>query len=73
MPHVGFEHTIPVFEWTEKFHALDRAAPVTGTLFFEISKSFSMSLYMFGWWWGGGSNFLTHDQGSSRLEECGNH
>jgi hypothetical protein len=32
MPRVGFELTIPVFERAKKFHALDRAATVIGTL-----------------------------------------
>jgi hypothetical protein len=30
MPHVGFEPTIPVFEWAKTVHALDRAATVIG-------------------------------------------
>jgi hypothetical protein len=30
MPLVGFEPTIPVFERAKAFHALDRAATVTG-------------------------------------------
>jgi hypothetical protein len=30
MPRMGFEHTIPVFERAKTFHALDRAATVTG-------------------------------------------
>jgi hypothetical protein len=29
MPRVGFETTIPVFEWAKTVHALDRAATVT--------------------------------------------
>jgi hypothetical protein len=28
LPQVGFEPTIPVFEWAKTFHALDRAATV---------------------------------------------
>jgi hypothetical protein len=31
MPLAGFEPTIPVFKRTKTFHALDRAATVTGT------------------------------------------
>jgi hypothetical protein len=30
MPLAGFEHTIPVFKRAKTFHALDRAATVTG-------------------------------------------
>jgi hypothetical protein len=30
MPLAGFEPTIPVFKWAKTFHALDRAATVTG-------------------------------------------
>jgi hypothetical protein len=30
MPRVGFESTIPVFEWGKTVHALDRAANVIG-------------------------------------------
>jgi hypothetical protein len=30
MPPAGFEHTIPVFKQAKTFHALDRAATVTG-------------------------------------------
>jgi hypothetical protein len=30
MPLAGFELTIPVFKRAETFHALDRAATVTG-------------------------------------------
>jgi hypothetical protein len=30
MPQVGFEPTIPVFEWVKTVHALDRAATVIG-------------------------------------------
>jgi hypothetical protein len=33
MPRVGFENTIPVFEWAKTVHALDRAATVIGPLF----------------------------------------
>jgi hypothetical protein len=31
MPLAGFEPTIPVFKRPKTFHALDRAATVTGT------------------------------------------
>jgi hypothetical protein len=31
MPLVGFEPTIPEYEWAKKVHALDRAAVVVGT------------------------------------------
>jgi hypothetical protein len=31
MPRVGFEPTIPVFEWAKAVHALDRAATVIGS------------------------------------------
>jgi hypothetical protein len=31
MPLAGFEPTIPVFKRANTFHALDRAATVTGT------------------------------------------
>jgi hypothetical protein len=30
MPLAGVEHTIPVLKRAKKFHALDRAATVTG-------------------------------------------
>jgi hypothetical protein len=30
MPRVGFETTIPVFEWAKTVRALDRAATVIG-------------------------------------------
>jgi hypothetical protein len=30
MPQVGFEPTIPVFEWAKRVHALDGAATVIG-------------------------------------------
>jgi hypothetical protein len=30
MPQVGFEPMIPLFEWGEMVHALDRAAAVIG-------------------------------------------
>jgi hypothetical protein len=30
MPEVGFEPTIPVFEWAKTVHVLDRAASVIG-------------------------------------------
>jgi hypothetical protein len=30
MPQVGFEPTIPVFEWAKTVHALDRATTVIG-------------------------------------------
>jgi shikimate 5-dehydrogenase len=32
MPLVGFEPTIPVFKRAKTFHALDRAATVTGAV-----------------------------------------
>jgi hypothetical protein len=32
MPSVGFELTIPLFEWTKRVHALDRVATVTGII-----------------------------------------
>jgi hypothetical protein len=32
MPVVAFEPTIPVFKRAKTFHALDRAATVTGTV-----------------------------------------
>jgi hypothetical protein len=32
MPRVGFEPTIPAFEWTKTFHALDRAVTVIGAI-----------------------------------------
>jgi hypothetical protein len=31
MSRVGFEHTIPVFEWAKTIYALDRAATVIGS------------------------------------------
>jgi hypothetical protein len=31
MPRVGFEHTIPTFEWAKTAHALDHAATVNVT------------------------------------------
>jgi hypothetical protein len=30
MPRMGFEPTVPVFEWAKKVRALDHAATVTG-------------------------------------------
>jgi hypothetical protein len=30
MPQVGFESTIPVYEWAKTVHALDRVATVIG-------------------------------------------
>jgi hypothetical protein len=35
MPRVGFEPTIPVFEWAKTVPALDRVATVIGTLSFS--------------------------------------
>jgi hypothetical protein len=32
MPLAGFELTISVFKWAKTFHALDRAATVTGSV-----------------------------------------
>jgi hypothetical protein len=32
MPLAGFGPTIPVFKWAKTFHALDRAATVTGSI-----------------------------------------
>jgi hypothetical protein len=32
MPRVGFEFTIPVFEWTQRVVTLDYVATVMGTL-----------------------------------------
>jgi hypothetical protein len=43
MPQVGFEPTIPVFEWVKTVHALDRAATVAGFLF-ELFFLFLLSL-----------------------------
>jgi hypothetical protein len=40
MPRVRFELTIPVFELTKTFHALDRAAPVMGMKIFEDNKQY---------------------------------
>jgi hypothetical protein len=37
MPRVRFEPTIPVFERTEAFHALDREAIVTGRYIRSLS------------------------------------
>jgi hypothetical protein len=34
MPQVGFEPTIPVFEWAKTVHVLDRAATVIGIIAF---------------------------------------
>jgi hypothetical protein len=31
MPQVGFEPTIPVFEWAKTFHYLDRTSTVIGS------------------------------------------
>jgi hypothetical protein len=38
MPLAGFEPTIPVFKRAKAFHALDRAAAVTGTWRFRESQ-----------------------------------
>jgi hypothetical protein len=35
MPWVGFEPKIPVLEWAETVHTLDRAVAVIGTLWFS--------------------------------------
>jgi hypothetical protein len=34
MPRVGFEPTIPVFEWAKTVHALDLVATVIGRILF---------------------------------------
>jgi hypothetical protein len=41
MPLAGFEPTIPVFKRAKKFHALDRAATVTG-----LSTKYSAVLFL---------------------------
>jgi hypothetical protein len=38
MPLAGFEPTIPVFKWGKTFHALVRAATVTGQLYIYLTK-----------------------------------
>jgi hypothetical protein len=37
MTRVGFEPTIPVFEWAKTFHALNRATTVIGHDFLQTS------------------------------------
>jgi hypothetical protein len=41
MPRVGFEPTIPVFEWAKTVHALDRAVTVIGN-FITIDTIYCM-------------------------------
>jgi hypothetical protein len=41
MPRVGFETTIPVFEWSKTVRALDRAAIGTGSSSSSSSSSSS--------------------------------
>jgi hypothetical protein len=40
IPEVGFELTIPVFEWTETVHTSDRTATVIGKDNFTFPKSY---------------------------------
>jgi hypothetical protein len=44
MPLMGFEPTIPVFERSKIFHALDRAATMTGRLYMHINNPILDSL-----------------------------
>jgi hypothetical protein len=41
MPRVGFETTIPAFEWAKTVHALDRAATVIG-----IKQTYFLIIYL---------------------------
>jgi hypothetical protein len=53
MPLVGLEPTIPVFKWANTFHALDRAATVTGVylyLFVVYSKTISVPQAIQPWY-----------------------
>jgi hypothetical protein len=40
MPRVGFESTIPVFEWAKTVYALDSAAIVIGTCATVVSSKY---------------------------------
>jgi hypothetical protein len=40
MPGVGFEPTIPVFEWVKTFHDSDHMAIVIGNLGISFNKNF---------------------------------
>jgi hypothetical protein len=46
MPLAGFEPTIPVFKRAKTFHALDRAAIVTGRLSIEYHKNIGFLLHI---------------------------
>jgi hypothetical protein len=39
MPVVGFEPTIPVFEWAKTVHAFNRAATILGEIFYTFLVS----------------------------------
>jgi hypothetical protein len=39
MPLAGFEPTIPVFKRAKAFHALDRAATMTGSIFLYVQPN----------------------------------
>jgi hypothetical protein len=47
MSRVAFEATVPVFERTKTFHALDRAATVIGSLFSECSILWTESVFVY--------------------------
>jgi hypothetical protein len=44
MPWVGFESTIPVFDWAKTFHTLDRVATVIGMLYVGLTDVQSKEL-----------------------------
>jgi hypothetical protein len=45
MPPVGFEPTIPVFEWAKTVHALDRAAIVISMRTTCHENAFTISIH----------------------------
>jgi hypothetical protein len=47
MPLAGFEPTIPVFKWAKTFHALDRAATVTVSRFYQRRLNARMHEYVY--------------------------
>jgi hypothetical protein len=49
MPWVGFESTIPAFEWKETVHALDRAATVIGRLVSTLQETRCVSIQNTNW------------------------
>jgi hypothetical protein len=46
MPQMGFNPTIPVFEWAKTVHVLDRAASVIGVIYLPIYLSTYLLIYV---------------------------